>query len=518
VRGALPAATYYADPAAGSPDGDGSAERPWRTLEEVVRARRLASGDTLLLRSGYHGNVSLSGANDETITIAAEKGHSPRLGRLVLTEGRNWQFKGLAISPSCGGGPYRGDMVILGEGGPSSDIVLEDCFVYTALDSSGWSARDWMEANNGIFSGRHGTRITLRNNYVLNTRFGVSLSSPDSLCEANVVCGFSGDGIRVTRDGITVQYNVIKDVFVGSAHGDDNHDDGIQCFLFNKGRGTVRRVTVRGNIIIDREEEGRPFATGMQGIGFFDGPLVEFLVEKNVVLVSHWHGISLYDAQGCRILDNACYSKWPGPSRPWIMLGTKRDVGGSRGNTVRNNMAHSFDLRADPEVTEEGNVPVKEEVFYQRMRELEAFINGKFGRFHPVAKYSRLGKEKASEAPPRPRAVAVLARPQAASDQAPPPPGEELVARLRRAVIEGTRAGEHRSVHVDARGAVERGTVVAADDEVVRIRLDGVEIDVKWTSLSPLRFYGIVSKYSKDREALSAYARATGLVEPTGGE
>jgi hypothetical protein len=37
----------------------------------------------------------------------------------------------------------------------------------------------------------------------------------------------------------------------------------------------------------------------MQGIGFFDGPLVNFTVEDNVVCSETWHGVALYDAQGC---------------------------------------------------------------------------------------------------------------------------------------------------------------------------------------------------------------------------
>ena len=66
-----------------------------------------------------------------------------------------------------------------------------------------------------ILLGRHGTHLTLRNNYVLNTRFAVNLCAPDSVCEGNVITNFSGDGIRITRDGITVQYNTIKNSFVG---------------------------------------------------------------------------------------------------------------------------------------------------------------------------------------------------------------------------------------------------------------------------------------------------------------
>lgn len=397
AAGVFASSTYYVDPAHGSPRGNGTALRPWRTLEEVARGGRLRTGDTILLRSGHHGDVTLSGNNATTITIAAQPGHVPQLSRLVVRQGRRWRIKGLAISPSFGGEAYKGNIVTIAEGGPSAEIVFEDCFVFSASDSSAWTAKQWMSANSGIFSGRHGTGITLRNNYVLNTRFGMSLCSPDSLCEGNVVSRFSGDGIRVTRDGITVQYNVIRNIYVGDKDGDKNHDDGIQCFLFNKGTGTVRRVTIRGNIIADCDGEKRGLATHMQGIGFFDGPLVEFLVEKNVVMVAHWHGVSLYDAQGCRILDNTCYTRWPGKCKPWVMIGTKKKGGGPKGNTVNGNLAHSIRLRADPGVVAANNGTVTEAMAFARLGELAAFIDAKYGRFHPVAGCARLSDQKARD-------------------------------------------------------------------------------------------------------------------------
>ena len=68
--------------------------------------------------------------------------------------------------------------------------------------------------------------------------------------------------------------------------------------------------TIRGNILIMREDDAQPWPATMQAIGFFDGPLIGFRVEGNVILTSHWHGVSLYDAQGCNILRNVVYTRW----------------------------------------------------------------------------------------------------------------------------------------------------------------------------------------------------------------
>jgi len=347
-------------------------------------------GDTILLRTGYHGDVSISGAyNDAVITVAAEKDHRPALKRLRICRASKWTFRGLTVTPSAGPKYEQTTLVSLGlrRKETCSELVIEDSFIYSVPDSSKWSQSDWVsKACNGISLGREGKGLVARGNYLLNVRFGINLAAPGSTAEGNTIENFSGDGIRVMVDDLTVQYNTIVNCY----KVDRNHDDGIQCFLFNKGRGTVRRAVVRGNIIINRLDPNQPHKGALQGIGFFDGPLIDFLVEKNVVLTAHWHGVSLYDAQNCRILDNAVYTRWTGEKpRPWIMLGQKQGLTGN--NTVKGNLAHRFNLpRTGVEASD--NRKVTEEAFYKQMKELAAFINRKYGEIHPVSKRPRVGR------------------------------------------------------------------------------------------------------------------------------
>ena len=101
---AAPAATYYSDPAAGSSAGDGSANTPRPMLQTAAKDGKLAKlqgGDTLLLRSGNHGDVRLSGDNATVVTLSAAPGQHPQLCRLVITQGANWRVKGVTISPRC---------------------------------------------------------------------------------------------------------------------------------------------------------------------------------------------------------------------------------------------------------------------------------------------------------------------------------------------------------------------------------------------------------------------------------
>jgi hypothetical protein len=404
-------ATFYCDPTLGAANGDGSAERPWATIEDVVKRRKIGfedadgkplnpgapiqPGDTLLLRSGWHGVIRIPRAySEKSITIAAEPGHSPQVGWVEIGEGRNLWLRGLTVSPSLAPAPLPkppGYLVSLGEhgGDRSASLVVEDCFIFSVRDTSAWTAKDWVDKPaSGIWLGRNGKAHVARNNYILNTRFGIALCAPECVAEGNIIENFSADGLRATRDGQVAQYNVIKNIFVGAAEGDDNHDDGIQVFLFNVGTGTVRNIVLRGNIILAREDDSLPFRTGLQGIGCFDGPLVGFLVEDNIIGVNHYHGITLGDAQGSTIRNNVCFSRWGGRFRPWIMLGEKKDLASA--NFVSNNLAHSFSFKADPKVTASNNLPVTETAYTERLKTLRAWIDTQFGAIHGVAKRPRI--------------------------------------------------------------------------------------------------------------------------------
>lgn len=359
IEDPIPDDAIYLDPATGSATAPGTAEAPWPGLADSIAAGLIATvpdGKTLVLRDGNHGNAVFEGTHATAVIIRAAPGASPKLGRLEIRKGSGWHLRGLTISPSFSAMPYTSVIVSLGEAGTSTDLVLEQSAVFDTADTTTWTAAEWMAAHSGILMGRNGTGLTVRTTHVYNVRFGISITSFDSTVEGNLVANFSGDGIRVTRDGDKVIDNVIKNVYVSAADGDDNHDDAIQCFLFNVGTGTVRDVTLRGNVVVNRENAAQPLTNQLQGIGFFDGPLVNFVVEDNVVFVDHYHGVSLYDAQGSRIVNNLTYTRWGGAAHPWVMLGQK--LGMAAGNVVHDNVAHSFDFAADATVDAANNTIV----------------------------------------------------------------------------------------------------------------------------------------------------------------
>jgi parallel beta-helix repeat protein len=349
ATGPASSAEFHVDPEAGSAGGDGSAARPWQTIEEVVDAGRfgaaIKAGDTVWLHSGYHGELALSGGNFATaIAIAAVAGQTPRVSRVSFNNSHGFVVRGLSISPSHAPSPQRGNIVQIN--GSSSNVTVEDCQVFSVEDASGWSAAQWVnDSSSGIEVG--GDAVVIRNNTVQNVRFGISVSGEDALIEFNRVINFSADGLRGLGNNGVFQYNVVKNSYVGDSQ-DENHDDGFQSWSNGPdGVGTteVTGVVLRGNLFVNSEDPNQALKGTLQGIGCFDGFFVNWTVENNVVVTNHWHGISFLGMRDSRILNNTVIDNDDGqPGPPWIMVNPHKDGRPSANVTVRNNLATDFDL------------------------------------------------------------------------------------------------------------------------------------------------------------------------------
>ncbi len=379
------AEVFYLDPEAGDMSGDGSASAPWSTLQEVWEAGLIETrtwdelpyeegrtlvpknagapvqpGDTLILRSGYHGVVEITGAyNADVITVQADTGATPRLGRLQVRSASGWTFQGLSISAEHAPTYETGTLVAVENhnwSGPVSDVVVEDCEIYSMDDVSGWSLQDWNDLpSNGISVS--GTEVTIRNNLVRNINFGISVSGDHVVVEYNTVDSFAGDGLRGLGDYDVFQYNTVKNCY----DVNENHDDGFQSWSRGAdgtvGTGEVVGMVLRGNTILNYEDPNQPFRGTLQGIGCFDGFFTDWVVEDNVIITDHWHGITLLGARNSRIVNNTVIDlnrQDPGP--PWIRIGDHKDGTHSSGCVIRNNL--TTDLSAGEGVTEDHNIIV----------------------------------------------------------------------------------------------------------------------------------------------------------------
>jgi len=229
--------------------------------------------------------------------------------------------------------------------GSASEIVVQDCRLFSTASSAPWSAADWNALScDGIWIAGAGN--TVRENHLLNVNFGITVTGISNRVERNVVENFSGDGLRGLGDHGIFEYNTVKNSYAVNS----NHDDGFQSWSVGPGgvdTGVVRGVVLRGNLFINYEDPNQPFRSQLQGIGCFGGYYDDWIVENNVVITDHWHGLTFHGARNCRIVNNTVIdinSSSPGP--PWIQISPHPFGTPSSGNVVRNNLATDFDIVA----------------------------------------------------------------------------------------------------------------------------------------------------------------------------
>ncbi len=377
LAAALPAAanSFYIDPVAGSDGGDGSATAPWRSLQAVFDAglvetrdwpsypydpgmqlvvvnpgAPVRAGDMLWLRNGYHGDLVIEHMyNAAPITIAAAAGQTPHLRSVRVQAAQNWILRGLSISPSYATANAQITMVAISDHsyfGPAWDIELADSDLFSVADASTWGAAEWVDlASSGIDIGAD--RISVHDNRLRNVRFGIGVGGADARVQRNLIDGFSADGLRGLGDRGLFEYNRVQNVKIGDPP-DANHDDGFQSWSVGPGgvgTGEVTGVVLRGNVFINSTDPNDPLRNSMQGIGCFDGFFVGWVVENNIVITDHWHGISFYGVRDSRIVNNTVIDMndvSPGP--PWIMVHAHKDGTPSANVVVRNNLATDYSL------------------------------------------------------------------------------------------------------------------------------------------------------------------------------
>lgn len=332
-------------------------------------------GDTILLQSGSYGDLVISGRNPSaTVTIRAAAGATPLFTHIRIQNSSRWTVSGVAVKPRYTSGADGTTAVIL----DGDYLSIEDSHIDYVDDVTPWSIADWLaRAGNGI--SLDGTHLTARGNTITAVDHGINSSGTDTLVSGNLIANFRGDGIRGLGDRTVYEYNTIK-----NAYGiDDNHDDGFQSWSVGAGgvgTGVVRDVVLRSNVIIDFEDPNQFEKTELQGIGLFDGMFENWVVENNLIITNHWHGISFYGAINCRIVNNTVVDNDPTPEPdPWIMVHAHKDGTPSTGVIVRNNIATDYSL--------EGGVTADHNLEITMATATTHFVNpaGGLGDYHLLA-------------------------------------------------------------------------------------------------------------------------------------
>ncbi len=361
------ASEFYVDPVNGSMLGDGSVEKPWSTMQEVWTGNKIKTqawvtpynthspavidknpsapvhpGDTIYLLSGYHGDLQIIGAvNSDTITVKAAPGATPKFKRISLRSAVKWAFEGLSVSPSYAQTFSQISAMFFTENhswtGPCSDISIKNSEIFSVADVSGWTKNDWLtKASAGARV--QGNNVTIENVTMRNAAGGVGLSNANNAqvryCK---ITNIGMDGIQIVgSDYVKIEYNTIKNVYSVSA---GNHYDLIQAWTLD---GTMEGVEIRGNTLIMSDNANQPFLNSVQGIGLFDGWFNNFVIENNLIITNTYHGISLYGANNCKILNNTVASVFSNisPVEAPIRVYPHKSGSSGSGNIIRNNFAN----------------------------------------------------------------------------------------------------------------------------------------------------------------------------------
>jgi parallel beta-helix repeat protein len=331
----------------------GTAASPWSTLEAVFTAGKIfTAGDTLLLRTGYHGSPQVTGNNTGIVTIQPDAGASPLLRTLIVTSGKNWLISGLDICPeNAGAGTYDPNGKLVDIQSTASYVTIQNCILKNALNITSWTTNDWktrIGPATAIFSRAPST--TISNNTLRYVGHGIHIdtASSNSVVYSNSITDFFLDGIRALANNCTYEYNTVANNYVENY--DYNHDDCFQSWTVGAdgvvGNGTNRNCTVRGNVFITQTDPNHPYPVNtVQGIGCFDGMYENWVIENNLIVVGTWHGISLYGALNCKIVNNTVVKNpyTTTNTTPWIQIFEhKTSTVPSSGNLIRNNVSHQF--------------------------------------------------------------------------------------------------------------------------------------------------------------------------------
>lgn len=377
------AATYYVDPIDGSDAGDGSTGDPWKTL--VYAANQLAAGDTLKMRGGDYGDVTLPvatmnfGTSENWITYEAESGESPVLGQLICdanpgaTRDYYITFRGFQVNGLV---RFR----------DAYNVILDGLTVVGTWDEEDSSNTTPIGIYFiGTLSAQRWNNITIRNCDVSQVYVGISMEdgnyelSPGSiLIEGNYVHKIAGSAIRLMRTAtsadcrITVQDNHIYNQDTVPYLGESPHGSGISI--------RARHVTVRRNVIhaYGNTRGIRTYQNVFDGYAYISGTLTDpntpftegELVYQGVTLVGRcaaagadYVGVYL-SADGLSLTKDALTGDSSGAELTSWSQGTTRPWGGYVGMIFDNNLIYDTrNLRCVELVDIAGDVVLRNNTF-----------------------------------------------------------------------------------------------------------------------------------------------------------
>ena len=339
--------TYYVAPLgttiAGTPVGTDAL--PFASVEAAFASGKVKGGDTLLLKDGAYGAVTISAnaAFDVPVTIMSQNAKAAQFDSILLAQTtRKLILKNLSVWPRD---PAISSAYLVRAYTTVSDITVDGLDIRSEVGANEfmqWDAAKW---NARKFSGvmLQGTRSLVTRSRLTGIYHGIMVGD-DSQIINNVINGFNGDGMRAFIRS-TVRGNRVSNCVVT----DDNHDDGFQSF--SGATWTVTGLVLDSNVIVEwTGAADHPLRCTLQGIGLFDGPYDNLTIVNNLVSTTHSHGISVYGARGAQIINNTVVNNRGSTDlRPFIAVYSRKDGTPPTDVLIANNLAMSMEGGASAE-------------------------------------------------------------------------------------------------------------------------------------------------------------------------
>jgi hypothetical protein len=349
--------TYYANPLTGNINNNGSVNAPWDTLANIfLNNKKLVAGDTIILMSGYHGIPNITGLNSNYITIQSATNQTPCVGALTVTNASYWIIDGLSVSRSLI--PAKHPNLLVKTAGVTiatqtvqtcSYITIQNCSIYSQLNSSTWKATEWKNYNTPVAI--YGTKCSFLNNHLFNgCGFLVGYHANETTVSGNLIENFAGDGFGNRAHKLTFTNNIVRNCHKVNA----NHNDLFQSWG-NDGTIISNNIFVAwlpGNTFLSGFANGTPGAVSdFQGLGAFDGTFTNQIITNNEVYVDHPIGIWILNATNCTINNNfvrRCgkYTYFSAGRKPYalpsVSIQPSKSGASSKNNTITNNRAEAY--------------------------------------------------------------------------------------------------------------------------------------------------------------------------------
>jgi hypothetical protein len=320
----------------------------WKALQTAIAKGEIGGGDTVVLMQGEHGILSLIGLHfTPPLTFRGAKG--AHVQAIAVKNSSGLVVRDLEVWPT---GALNQNAIVAASR-DTRGIVLSGLDIRGRADAPRnyltYTLPQWR-----TLGGLGGVRLegvfnSILDSQITATGFAITALGTNARIERNHILGFTGDGMRALADGAIVRGNTVENCI----KIDDNHDDGFQAWAPRNGSGPLRGLRIEGNRIFEwRGPAAHPLRCRLQGVGLFDGPYQDLAVINNLVVVTGFHGISLYGGQDSRIINNTVLH--PGAAAqnfPWIMLQDQKGGQAARGNVIANNLAARFSITTTPPQT-----------------------------------------------------------------------------------------------------------------------------------------------------------------------